>query len=190
MNLFSEKLTRLKKQLGVSKDQEIAEKMGFGKTAFSERKKRNSFPEKELRSLAQEQPELGVDIEYVLTGKSAKTQSADWLKNFPARLAEVRGARSYVEFAPLMGATAEEVMLMEAGERQPTSAQFIQLVESHPTKSAAWLAGSDAPKLDRQLDQLETILIANYRASSEAGQDALRHHAAYFADYNNKYRKA
>lgn len=68
MDLFSDSLVRLKHYLRVSKDQEVAEAIGLSKTAFSERKKRNSFPEKELRALAQQRPELGIDVDYVLTG--------------------------------------------------------------------------------------------------------------------------
>ena len=68
MDFFSDSLLRLKHYLRVSKDQEVANALGLSKTAFSERKKRNSFPEKELRALAQQRPELGIDVEYVLTG--------------------------------------------------------------------------------------------------------------------------
>ncbi|RMX07438.1 hypothetical protein EBQ24_08880 [Allofranklinella schreckenbergeri] len=63
-----EKFSRLKKTLGVREDQEAAAALGMHKAAFSARKKRGSFPEKELRALAQQRPELGLDVEYVLTG--------------------------------------------------------------------------------------------------------------------------
>ena len=68
MDFFSDSLSRLKHYLRVSKDQEVAAALGLSKTAFSERKKRNSFPETELRARAQQRPELGIDVEYVLTG--------------------------------------------------------------------------------------------------------------------------
>jgi transcriptional regulator with XRE-family HTH domain len=71
MDFFSDSLARLKHYLRVSKDQEVAEALGMSKTAFSERKKRSSFPEKELRALAQQRPELGIDVDYVLTGVEA-----------------------------------------------------------------------------------------------------------------------
>ena len=61
-------LVRLKEVLRVSEDQEVAEVLGMSKAAFSAQKKRGSFPEKELRALAQQRPELGIDVEYVLTG--------------------------------------------------------------------------------------------------------------------------
>ena len=66
MNLFSESLSRLKFQLRVSKDQEVAAALGLSKTAFSERKKRGSFPEREVLDLCKSRPEL--DSHYILTG--------------------------------------------------------------------------------------------------------------------------
>ena len=74
MDFFSDSLGRLKHYLRVSKDQEVAAALGLSKTAFSERKKRNSFPEKELRALAQQRPELGINVEYVLTGEHRPAQ--------------------------------------------------------------------------------------------------------------------
>lgn len=68
MDLFSDCLNRLKPMLRVSKDQEVAAALGLSKTAFSERKKRGSFPDRELRALARERPDLNIDVEYVLTG--------------------------------------------------------------------------------------------------------------------------
>lgn len=61
-------LNRLKTVLRQTKDKEIAEALGMGEKAFNARKARNSFPEKELRALAQQRPELAIDVEYVLTG--------------------------------------------------------------------------------------------------------------------------
>lgn len=66
MNLFSESLDRLKFQLRVSKDQEVAAALGMSKTAFSERKKRGSFPEREVLELCKSRPEL--DSHFILTG--------------------------------------------------------------------------------------------------------------------------
>ena len=81
MDFFSDSLSRLKHYLRVSKDQEVAAALGLSKTAFSERKKRNSFPEKELRALAQQRPELGIDVEYVLTGGTLTQRERDHLES-------------------------------------------------------------------------------------------------------------
>ena len=44
------------------------------KAAFSARKKRGVFPEKELYALAAKRPELGLDVDYVLTGITAASR--------------------------------------------------------------------------------------------------------------------
>ena len=76
MDFFSEALVRLKHQLRVSKDGEVAAALGLSKTAFSERKKRGSFPEAELRTLAREKPELGLDPDLVLFGVDDEVRRA------------------------------------------------------------------------------------------------------------------
>lgn len=59
-------LERLKQTLGVSKDKEVAEFLSMSPAALSARLARNSFPVKDLRALAQQRPELGIDVDYVL----------------------------------------------------------------------------------------------------------------------------
>lgn len=68
MNFFEEATLRLKQQLQKTQDKEIAATLGLSAQSWAGRKKRGSFPEKELRALAQQRPELGIDVEYVLTG--------------------------------------------------------------------------------------------------------------------------
>lgn len=75
MDVFSDSLARLKHLLRVSKDGEVAAALGFSKTAFSERKKRRSFPTEELRALAKSHPELGIDVDYVLTGQYGRADA-------------------------------------------------------------------------------------------------------------------
>ena len=68
VDFFEAKLNRLKTVLHVTKDKEAGEALGLKEKAFNARKTRGSFPEKELRALAQQRPELGLDVDYVLTG--------------------------------------------------------------------------------------------------------------------------
>lgn len=75
---YSDSVLRLKYCLRVSKDQEVAAALGLSKTALSQRKRLNSFPEKDLRALAQQRPELGIDVGYVLTGKPTQAAVADF----------------------------------------------------------------------------------------------------------------
>lgn len=65
---FDAALLRLKGVLKVRTDKDVAQWLGISATALNDRKKRNSFPEEKLRALAQQRPELGLDVEYVLTG--------------------------------------------------------------------------------------------------------------------------
>lgn len=68
MNFFEEATLRLKQQLRVTEDKQAAEALGMTGNAWTMRKRRDAFPEKELRALAQQRPELGIDVEFVLTG--------------------------------------------------------------------------------------------------------------------------
>ncbi|RMX18994.1 hypothetical protein EBQ34_01165 [Vandammella animalimorsus] len=77
MNFFDEASLRLKQQLKVTEDKQAAETLGMTGNAWTMRKRRGSFPEKELRALAQQRPELGIDVEYVLTGLHAPVQRPD-----------------------------------------------------------------------------------------------------------------
>lgn len=65
---FLSQVLRLKEALRVESDKEAAETLGIKPTTFNEKKRRGAFPEKELRALAQQRPELGINVEYVLTG--------------------------------------------------------------------------------------------------------------------------
>jgi len=65
---FEGALLRLKGVLGLQADKEVAEVLNMDPSAFNKRKTRGSFPEKELRVLAQQRPELNIDVDYVLTG--------------------------------------------------------------------------------------------------------------------------
>ena len=73
---FDEALLRLKRHVGTLEDQQVADLLGLKKAAFSARKSRGSFPEKELRALAQQRPDLRIDVGYVLTGVSSAASDA------------------------------------------------------------------------------------------------------------------
>ena len=86
MNFFDEAALRLKQQLKVTEDKAAAEALGMSARAWAGRKERGSFPEKELRALAQQRPDLGIDVDYVLTGQSARQAAAQMLVNFGQRV--------------------------------------------------------------------------------------------------------
>ncbi|WP_286807696.1 MULTISPECIES: helix-turn-helix domain-containing protein [unclassified Marinimicrobium] len=64
---FSDCLQRLKHELRVSTDKEVAEALGLSKTAFAERKRRGAFPIDKTRVLCALKPEL--DEVFILTGR-------------------------------------------------------------------------------------------------------------------------
>lgn len=68
MNVFEEIALRLKQQLGLTEDQEVAAMLGLSKHAWMGRKKRGNFPTLELHALAAKRPELKLDVDYVLNG--------------------------------------------------------------------------------------------------------------------------
>lgn len=86
MDFFQETLLRLKSQLKMERDQEVAEVLGLTKSAFSERKKRGSFPEKEVLALAQKRPDLGLDLDFIFTGTSASSFEAVAVQHAPAHM--------------------------------------------------------------------------------------------------------
>lgn len=89
MKQFDQQLMRLKSMLGVTGDQDVAALLDMSKAAFSDRKKRDSFPEEKLRALAQRRPDLPIDVEYVLRGETARMRYERDHPGQPASIAEV-----------------------------------------------------------------------------------------------------
>lgn len=69
MKNFTDKLNRLKTELSLSMDKDVAEFLGLTKSAFAERKRRGVFPEEALRLADLSHPELKLNVEYILTGR-------------------------------------------------------------------------------------------------------------------------
>lgn len=86
MDSFKGKLIRLKNELNVETDKEVAEYLGMTNNAFTVRKSRNSFPEKELFALKAKRPDLDLDMDYILLGHRRETYEAmekEELKDMP-----------------------------------------------------------------------------------------------------------
>ncbi len=77
MNFFEEATLRLKQQLNVTADQEAAAILGLTKHAWMGRKKRDSFPEKELWALSAQRPDLNLDVDYILKGDRSLIEIID-----------------------------------------------------------------------------------------------------------------
>ena len=130
MNFFEEATLRLKQQLRATQDKEIAAALGLSAQSWAGRKKRNSFPEKELRALAQQRPELGIDVDYVLTGAGrdgvTSAVAMGWAADKPSRenVAQrlagdgggLRGGHSAPQAVtrPLAPAPSDEALLLAA----------------------------------------------------------------------------
>lgn len=68
MTYFDEATLRLKQQLKVHLDKDVAELLGLSKRAWVGRKKSGNFPQTELFALSAKRPDLGIDVPYVITG--------------------------------------------------------------------------------------------------------------------------
>lgn len=77
MNFFEEAALRLKQQLKVTEDKQVAELLGMTANAWTLRKKRESFPTKEVFALAAQKPELGLDPDWIVTGTTHRTEIDD-----------------------------------------------------------------------------------------------------------------
>lgn len=77
MDSFDAALLRLKQQLKVTEDKEVAEHLGLSASALNMRKKRGNFPTKEVFALAARCPELGIDPDWVVTGVSGRMETDD-----------------------------------------------------------------------------------------------------------------
>lgn len=149
------------------------------KAALSARKARGSFPEKELRALAQRRPDLGIDVNYVLTGKTpADIQAA--AAGQPARLCELRGARSVEEVAALVDVPTA---VWQAAEQGSVELDLIKRIIQRMDVDPMWLLAGQPPQLDGELSCLEVVLIENYRNASHEGQALLRQMAVACAEY-------
>lgn len=182
MNLFSDCLDRLKPTLRVSKDQEVAAALGLSKTAFSERKKRGSFPDRELRALAQQRPDLKIDVDYVLTGR-ASTMAIGTRNQVGARLrnARLRARCSDVSLAAHLGCSLADYAALEDGLRSPTPAE-VNALHQHPDIDATLvLSGYSLQRLEWDLDEGEQLLMRHYRTCTAADQEVIRHQAEFLA---------
>lgn len=72
MSTFLQQLLRLKQELNVDTDHEVAEALGYSTTALSERKRRGAFPVDRVCAVA---PRLAIDPMFVIYGHQAERQA-------------------------------------------------------------------------------------------------------------------
>lgn len=76
MPTFEDALLRLKEQLGTPTDKVAAELLGLTDKSLNARKRRNSFPTKEVFALAAQRPDLGLDPDWIVTGIGSQQETA------------------------------------------------------------------------------------------------------------------
>lgn len=123
MKQFDQQLMRLKSMLGVTGDQDVAALLDMSKAAFSDRKKRDSFPEEKLRALAQRRPDLPIDVDYVLNGETARMRYQQEHHREPANIAELTAYAMSEALKP------DEQLLLEAYRGLTTTARKALLAD-------------------------------------------------------------
>lgn len=83
---FLQRLLRLKLQLNTELDRDVAAALGMSATAFNERKHRGSFPVDRLYAVAQQRPELGLDVAYILGDANTAAPTAQPADSAAAQL--------------------------------------------------------------------------------------------------------
>lgn len=159
MDLFSDSLARLKHYLRVSKDQEVATALGLSKTAFSERKKRNAFPEKELHVLAQQRPDLGIDVTYVLTGDHLSEHQRQGIDS----------ARSFTEALPIGAAEKQRLLALNSQAALQTAAANASRAENY-AQIKELLAGSSDETVALVLQLVARLYLADLSKTARGGQ--------------------
>jgi hypothetical protein len=106
---FEAALLRLKGALGMQADKDVAAALGMEASAFNQRKRRGSFPEKEVRALADK---LHFDADYVITGVAQ------------AALEMIQAAR---EGKPMKKVSVEEAVLLSRWHRCTPADQLLVL---------------------------------------------------------------
>lgn len=152
MNFFEEATLRLKQQLRTTQDKEIALVLGLSAQSWVGRKKRGTFPEKELRAVAQQRPELGIDVDYVLTGEG--------MRHITGKLDAK--TKALAKAALTMGSAA-------AGGKERATAVAGKRLGAKET--AALTAGVAVGTSAEQSD--EARLLAAFRTSNSAGRAAI-----------------
>lgn len=100
MNFFEEATLRLKQQLQLTQDKDVAAVLGMSARAWAGRKKNLSFPVTELYALVAQRPDLGIDPVYVMKGHTAQTE---------AELVKLQAASQVAQRTGLTGADAVRV---------------------------------------------------------------------------------
>lgn len=182
MNAFEQAALRLKQQLGMTTDKEVAEVLGMSARAWVGRKNRGSFPETELYALIAKRPDLQIDALYVLRGQR-KGELLTKASGMGARIREYRLAASIDQaaFAASLGVPVDQLVQIEDHGAIPGIALQKRLLALAPDMDPMWLLLGEKQRIEGDLTAKEVVLVANYRASSAEGRLAIEQLALHFA---------
>lgn len=122
---FVDFLYRLKQALDLKQDKDVADFLGLSEKAFSARKNRNSIPEQHLRTAAAMQPNLHLDVDYILTGSRIHSSLGGLSHNQDTFMKEViahihtRLNMGFEEIAAELGIENERFQRILEGEMEP-----------------------------------------------------------------------
>ncbi|TNG92230.1 hypothetical protein FHQ28_08665 [Pasteurellaceae bacterium USgator11] len=193
MNSFENKLGRLKSELNMlnADDKDIAEILGMQGKAFSARKKRDSFPEKELFALHAKRPDLNLNVNYILAGTRKVKEKRITLSEIGGRIQEERVACEYSlsDFAQKMGIDDAQQARIESNQEIPDFEYLLHLakirfdvsyilfgnISERPKNSLSgttFIEMMEHIKTAKNDDELDVLLA--YRTANEKGKLALR----------------
>lgn len=115
MREFDLQLLRLKEVLAVTEDQQVADLLGMSKHAFSDRKRRGSFPGEKVQALQSSRPDLKLDATYVLTGRSPERDARQAAINHQHYLDVQLDAERYMEESGIGEISNQEYRLAVLG---------------------------------------------------------------------------
>ncbi len=158
---------RLKEQVRIKTDKDIAALLGMDVSAFNKRKKRNSFPERELLALAAARPDLNLDVDYILNGR-ATSMAFGTTKQIGTRLRKerLRINWSAADMARHLGCPLADYVALEDGLREPSYKEVMALREHDQLDAEIVLGGNSMRRPTWELDEDEAELMTNYREAS------------------------
>lgn len=156
----------------------LADLGGVGKTTVINWEKGTSSPDAlQLAAFAT----AGMDVAYVLSGKTQQQRIEEAASGMPARLRALREERGIEAVLKVSGLTAKQWQKAEESEGSPTFPQGVlqRLIEGFSLDPMQFLTGQAEVITTNRTD--ETLLVKNYRACTPADQETIRQQAAFLA---------
>jgi len=123
----------------------------------------------------------GMDVAFVLSGKTLQERAADAAGGMPGRLRALREERGLEPVLKVAGVTAKQWSSYEQSEGAPNLPQGMlqRLIEGFNLDATAFILGQHRTITTAGAE--EVVLIENYRVCSASDQEAIRHQAAFLA---------